>query len=239
MKVICKQCGKEFELNPSEIEFYQKKNLALPKRCKECRELNKQGGSYKEDNQNVAAQERETQTSVNAGGTSKMQSAEVQKSGPKKTIYGVAAAVLVAIAALVGSYFGLDLTGTDTGNDKSQNVVVQNEDSTGEENASSEDTDTAAEADKTAHNLTFRNDNLLQSHYQKHGIEMGFASAEEYEKAANVVLDNPNTLHKTEAEDGDDVYYLESSNELVIVSTDGYLRTYFNPSAGIDYYNRT
>ena len=68
---------------------------------------------------------------------------------------------------------------------------------------------------------------------------MGFSSAEEYEKAANVVLDNPDILHKTEAEDGDDVYYLEATNELVIVSTDGYLRTYFNPSAGIDYFNRT
>ena len=45
-------------------------------------------------------------------------------------------------------------------------------------------------------------------------------------------------IHKLEAEDGDDVYYLEETNEFVIVSTDGYIRTYFKPSKGIDYYNR-
>ncbi|MCM1164940.1 MAG: hypothetical protein NC299_04270 [Lachnospiraceae bacterium] len=86
--------------------------------------------------------------------------------------------------------------------------------------------------------LTFRNQKLLEQHYQKHGIEMGFSSAEEYEKAAAAVVSHPEALHKIEAEDGDDVYYVESTNEFVIVSTDGYLRTYFNPDRGIDYFNR-
>lgn len=86
--------------------------------------------------------------------------------------------------------------------------------------------------------LRFRNNKLLQQHYQKHGIDMGFASAEEYERAAAAVPFHPDVLHKIEAEDGDDVYYIESTNEFVIVSTDGYIRTYFNPDRGIDYYNR-
>lgn len=84
----------------------------------------------------------------------------------------------------------------------------------------------------------FRNKNLLDQHYEKHGKDMGFASAEEYEKAAAAVPNNPNVLHKTEKEDGDDVYYVESTNEFVVVSTDGYIRTYFNPDRGIDYYNK-
>lgn len=83
--------------------------------------------------------------------------------------------------------------------------------------------------------LKFRSKKLLNQHYEKHGIEMGFASAEEYEAA---VVNHPDVLHKIEAEDGDDVYYVESTNEFVIVSTDGYLRTYFNPSGGIKYYNK-
>jgi hypothetical protein len=83
---------------------------------------------------------------------------------------------------------------------------------------------------------TFRNDNLLNSHYEKHGIEMGFASAEEYLASANDVINNPNVLHKLEAEDNDDVYYLEDTQEFVIVSTDGYIRTYYY--ASLDYYNR-
>ena len=84
----------------------------------------------------------------------------------------------------------------------------------------------------------FRNDNLLKQHYEKHGVEMGFDSMEEYEEAACAVIYNPNVLTKTEKEDGDYVYYVEESNEFVILSPDGYIRTYFNPSAGIDYYNR-
>lgn len=84
----------------------------------------------------------------------------------------------------------------------------------------------------------FRNKSLLEQHYQKHGKDMGFKSAEEYEQAAAAVPNNPNVLHKTEKEDGDDVYYVESTNEFVIVSTDGYIRTYFNPDQGIDYYNK-
>lgn len=86
--------------------------------------------------------------------------------------------------------------------------------------------------------LTFRNSSLLEEHYEKHGKDMGFSSAEEYEQAAASVVMNTSALHKIEAEDGDDVYYIESTNEFVIVSTDGYIRTYFKPDSGIDYYNR-
>ena len=86
--------------------------------------------------------------------------------------------------------------------------------------------------------LRFRNKNLLNQHYEKHGIDMGFSSAEEYEQAAAQVPYNPEVLHKLEAEDGDDVYYIERTNEFVIVSTDGYIRTYFWPDRGIDYFNR-
>ena len=85
---------------------------------------------------------------------------------------------------------------------------------------------------------TFRYRNNLDSHYEKHGIEMGFDSPEEYLAAANKALANPNILHKIEAEDGDDVYYLEETNEFIVVSTDGYIRTYYYPTDGIDYFNR-
>ena len=86
--------------------------------------------------------------------------------------------------------------------------------------------------------LSFRNDRLWESHYEKHGIDMGFDSMEEYLEAANLVLYNEDTLHKIEAEDGDDVYFLEETGEFVVVSGDGYIRTYFIPDAGIDYFNR-
>lgn len=84
----------------------------------------------------------------------------------------------------------------------------------------------------------FRNQRLLNEHYEKHGIEMGFTSAEAYQAAASAVITNPNSLFKIEAEDGDGVYYLEATNEFVVLSTDGYIRTYFLPSSGKAYFDR-
>lgn len=85
---------------------------------------------------------------------------------------------------------------------------------------------------------TFRSEKLLEEHYQKHGIEMGFSTMEDYVAAANIVIHSPDALHKLEKEDGDDVYYLEATNEFVIVSTDGYIRTYFYPDGGKEYFDR-
>ena len=85
---------------------------------------------------------------------------------------------------------------------------------------------------------SFRNEKLLNDHYEKHGKEMGFDSAESYEAAANEVISHPDTLHRIEEEDGDDVYYLEENNGFVIVSIDGYIRTFFYPDDGLEYFNR-
>ncbi|MCR5801546.1 MAG: hypothetical protein K6G57_04365 [Lachnospiraceae bacterium] len=84
----------------------------------------------------------------------------------------------------------------------------------------------------------FRNEKLLKQHYEKHGIEMGFDSPEEYEAAASAVIYNPDVLTKTEKEDGDYVFYVEETNEFVVVSTDGFIRTYFLPSGGKSYFDR-
>jgi pyocin large subunit-like protein len=84
----------------------------------------------------------------------------------------------------------------------------------------------------------FRNDNLLTQHFQKHGNEFSYSTKEEYEAGASAVINNPKALHKTESKDGDDVYYVEDTNEFVVLSTDGYIRTYFKPSGGKSYYDR-
>ena len=84
----------------------------------------------------------------------------------------------------------------------------------------------------------FRSKKLLNQHYEKHGKEMGFASAAEYEKAASDVINSLDALFKLEAEDGDGVYYIEETNEFAILSTDGYIRTYFKPSGGKKYFDK-
>ncbi len=84
----------------------------------------------------------------------------------------------------------------------------------------------------------FASADLLQSHFNKHGDEFGYNTPEEYLKGANDVINNPSALHKVQAEDGDDCYYLQSTNEFVVVSPDGNIKTYFKPDDGIEYFNR-
>ena len=93
---------------------------------------------------------------------------------------------------------------------------------------------------KTTDSVTdyvFRTQELLETHYYKHGKEMGFEDEKSYAEAANRVIVDPESLHKTQ-DDGDDVYYLESTNEFVVVSEEGYIRTYFSPDSEKRYYDR-
>ena len=85
---------------------------------------------------------------------------------------------------------------------------------------------------------TFRSKSLLNEHYEKHGIEMGFESAEAYAESANLVIHHPDVLWKTEKDDGDYCFFLEETGEFVVLSTDGYIRTYFWPSSGKKYYDK-
>lgn len=199
MKRICKQCGKEFELSDSEIQFYKSKNLNIPKRCKECRDRNKQ-----KQPEATSLTEEEKQTAI----AEEPRPAASNRQSRKPLAYMIAVFFVIAVA--IGSRLGNADQPAANGN----------------------------YSDRAADGLSFRSDELREEHYQKHGIEMGFSSALEYEAAAVSVVENADALHKTEEEDGDDVYYLERTNEFVIVSTDGFIRTYFNPDDGIDYYNR-
>ncbi len=89
-------------------------------------------------------------------------------------------------------------------------------------------------------NYYFANKNLLESHFKKHGAEFEgiYKTAEEYEKGASKVINSPDALYKTEKEDGDHIYYIEKTNEFVVLSTSGKIRTYFKPTDGIEYFNR-
>ena len=61
MNKTCVQCGKVFTLSQSEIDFYESKNLNLPKRCKSCRDKNKNSnGEYRSYTANVPLGNRAT-----------------------------------------------------------------------------------------------------------------------------------------------------------------------------------
>lgn len=98
------------------------------------------------------------------------------------------------------------------------------------------------DADDSYVDYYFRSEKLLNQHFAKHGgefgEEFGYETAEDYELGASDVINDPDALFKLEAEDGDGVYYIEDTNEFVILSEDGYIRTYFRPSAGKAYFDR-
>lgn len=149
----------------------------------------------------------------------KKEPADKNMAGAKNRIARAVVLLILVIAALSGKQLW---TGSNTSNNAGgQYYEDNNNKGSGESNS-----------------CQFRNDKYLSQHFEKHGSEFGYMTKEEYLAGANKVISSEDALHKTEAEDGDDVYYLEKSNELVIVSVDGYIRTYFKPSDGIDYYNR-
>lgn len=203
IKRKCSQCGKEFFLSDSEIDFYNKKNLTLPKRCKECRNANKQSNS-----------------DTYSGGQADTE--------PKNIIISKGIGALIIFAVLAVLFLIIS-----TSQNLKLNEIFFSE-SSYSDTISSSDTQSIDKAVK----FTFRNEQTLNEHYQKHGIAMGFSSAQEYEEAAGNVVTSSDSLHKTEKEDGDDIYYKENTNEFVIISTDGYIRTYFYPDDGKEYFDR-
>ncbi len=84
----------------------------------------------------------------------------------------------------------------------------------------------------------FYNEKTMRDHFKKHKEDTGCATVEEYLARANAVIENPKSLHKLEAEDGDDIYYLEATNEIVFVAPRGYIRTYFRPDSGKAYFDK-
>lgn len=77
--------------------------------------------------------------------------------------------------------------------------------------------------------LMFRTPEKLIDHFLEHGEATECDSAEEYLIKANAVIQNPDAKSKyeTDENDNDKIYYLSQTGEIVFVSMDGYIRTYF------------
>lgn len=86
--------------------------------------------------------------------------------------------------------------------------------------------------------LVFRTPEKLIEHFYEHGEQTKCDSAEEYLIKANMVIQNPESQSKYEIDEGDNdkIYYLSETGEIVFVSMDGYIRTYF--VADDEYFDR-
>ena len=152
--------------------------------------------------------------------------------------------LLIIVLAVLVLVFGCNRARTQE--DVQPQTTAQTEQTTATEGQTTEQAETteATQVQTTetsqpaASNYTFRNNKLLKDHYYKHGRYMGFDSAEEYQAAANAVISNPDALTKTEKEDGDYLFYVEDTNEFVVLSTEGYIRTYFCPDSGKRYFDK-
>ena len=150
---------------------------------------------------------------------------------------GIGGTILVIVVYLLLIKMGaIQMDGT--GNAGDNNVASNNTAAPIVTKAPTEAPLVAEEEEMELTNYWFRTKALRDSHFEKHGIEMGFETPEDYIKAANMVICNPNALHKLEAEDNDHIYFLEETNEFVVLSQDGYIRTYYIANGGIDYFNR-
>ena len=238
MKRTCKQCGKEFELSDSEINFYKSKGLELPKRCQACRNQNKgQSGKVQE--------------------TAKGNGSYVND---KSRILITAAAVILLLAFWgIKNLLSVPDENLFLGIEDQVSSSWQPESEHGQQTWDGGETQPSGgqtgqsvsggmeleRSSKVASEIlqetpdvtySFRKESYLTEHFEKHGAEFPYETEEEYLAGANNVIRNPEALHKLEAEDGDDVYFVENTNEFVVVSADGFIRTYFK--ADIDYYNR-
>ncbi len=115
-------------------------------------------------------------------------------------------------------------------------IIVKKEKIQNTSNTTSSATATATPTSKKNY-YNFRYPSYLTEHYNKHGVEMGYTSEKAYLDGANALINNAASLHKLEAEDSDHIYYLEATNEIVFLSQDGFIRTYFICS-GKAYFDR-
>ncbi|MBR4450889.1 MAG: hypothetical protein IKS39_03540 [Clostridia bacterium] len=238
---MCKQCGKGFDLSETEMDSYRRKGQSLPKICKECSEKNKAASGENSLDRPYR---------IAPAPAKSVKSKPAKKAGIKKPVIIIAIIALIAAGLLAGYKFGIEKIKPNPETTASGNQVESVSSEPENITSASESEKSKTKAEETTRNKTsavttlrtnislrFRNESRLNEHYEKHGKEMGFSSAKEYEAAAAAVVRNPAALHKTEAEDGDDIYYIESTDEFVVVSTDRYIRTYFKPG-GKAYFDR-
>lgn len=83
---------------------------------------------------------------------------------------------------------------------------------------------TVTQSGVQAKTYIFQNFDLLIQNYEEFGTVMGYDSEEKYLAAANKVIADPETVHRTE--DGEEIYDRKRTKERVVISKDGYIRKF-------------
>jgi pyocin large subunit-like protein len=78
----------------------------------------------------------------------------------------------------------------------------------------------------------------LLEHFQKHGAEFGFQTADEYLQGARALTSGGKGIETITRANGDRLFYNAATNEFGVLSKAGVIRTYFKPVEGLDYWLR-
>jgi len=77
----------------------------------------------------------------------------------------------------------------------------------------------------------------LEQHFRKHGAEMGFATKEEYLRAAQALVRGGPAVETWER-GADSLFYRPETNEFAVLGGRNVIRTYFRPRDGRRYWER-
>lgn len=105
--------------------------------------------------------------------------------------------------------------------------------------ASTNEENTAIIKVKTSSSRKFVSEQLFQKHYDKHLSEFGEISKERYLEKANALADAPlsEDIVQLVRSDGSIAKYCYSTNEFVVVTADGNIKTYFKPETKEAYWD--
>jgi pyocin large subunit-like protein len=144
--------------------------------------------------------------------------------------------IVIVLIAMVLMYFGFNIDLGAFGINETLQSNTSND--TTDFNEISEINDSIDDS-KEIKQYSFRTNELMDIHYKKHKDEFGVITKDEYLDGANNLINqlSDTVMTKTE-DDGDTLYYDTKTHEFVVLSEDGYIRTYFIPEDGIDYFNR-
>nr|DAG49670.1 MAG TPA: minor capsid protein [Caudoviricetes sp.] len=93
-------------------------------------------------------------------------------------------------------------------------------------------------ADSGIIKIEFETPESMQKHYAKHGEEYGDISIESYVSLANELVNVPasDDVEKIVRSDGSTAIYRFSTNDFLVVTKDGSIRTFFKPKNGKEYW---
>jgi len=84
----------------------------------------------------------------------------------------------------------------------------------------------------------FANPKLLEDHFNTHGAEFGYKSADDYLRGARELTSGGNGIETFTRSNGDKLFYNPSTNEFGVLTKNGVIRTYYKPKEGIDYWRK-